>query len=81
MNFSEVESEESEMMSALAEASQTMYIRDKWEYADFLMDSSEVQYSIVEPSLPASGNYSLYNMWGGCKLFCLVWLKSEKVAL
>lgn len=52
------------MVTALAEASQTMYIRDRWEYADFFTDSSELQYSIVEPTLPGSGNYSLYNIWG-----------------
>ncbi|XP_044264376.1 beclin 1-associated autophagy-related key regulator isoform X1 [Tribolium madens] len=59
----EVESAESDMVSAIAEASQTMYVRDRWEYADFLTDSSELQYSIVEPTLPGSGNYSLYNFW------------------
>jgi beclin 1-associated autophagy-related key regulator len=51
------------MVSAIAEASQTMYVRDRWEYTDFSSDSGELQYSIVEPCLPGSGNYSLYNIW------------------
>ncbi|KAH0815586.1 hypothetical protein GEV33_007205 [Tenebrio molitor] len=58
------ESAESDMVSAIAEASQTMYVRDRWEYTDFSSDSGELQYSIVEPCLPGSGNYSLYNIWG-----------------
>jgi beclin 1-associated autophagy-related key regulator len=57
------ESAESDMVSAIAEASQTMYVRDRWEYTDFSSDSGELQYSIVEPCLPGSGNYSLYNIW------------------
>lgn len=60
----EEESVESDMVSAIAEASQTTYVRDRWEYEDFTSDSREVQYSIVEPCLPGSGNYSLYNLWG-----------------
>ncbi|KAJ3650219.1 hypothetical protein Zmor_021920 [Zophobas morio] len=59
----EEESLESDMVSAIAEASQTMYVRDRWEYADFPSDFNELQYSIVEPCLPGSGNYSLYNIW------------------
>lgn len=55
-----METSESDMVSALAEASHTMYIRDRW-----VTDSSgEMQYSIVAPCLPASGNYSEYNDWG-----------------
>ncbi|KYB24580.1 hypothetical protein TcasGA2_TC034205 [Tribolium castaneum] len=72
----EVESAESDMVSAIAEASQTMYVRDRWEYADFLTDSSELQYSIVEPTLPGSGNYSLYNIWGNLAYFYHYYLKN-----
>lgn len=63
------ESAESDMVSAIAEASQTMYVRDRWEYTDFSSDSGELQYSIVEPCLPGSGNYSLYNIWGNLNIF------------
>lgn len=49
------------MVFALAEASQTTYIRDRWEYTDY---SGEKQYCIVAPTLPSSGNYSAYSIWG-----------------
>lgn len=60
-NFSEVESSALDMVSALAEATHTTYIRDRWVYTD---NSGELQHCIVAPSLPGSGNYSAYNVWG-----------------
>ncbi|KAF2899294.1 hypothetical protein ILUMI_06874 [Ignelater luminosus] len=57
---SDVESSASDMVSALAEATHTTYIRDRWVYTD---NSGELQHCIVAPSLPSSGNYSAYNVW------------------
>lgn len=57
---SEVESSALDMVSALAEATHTTYIRDRWVYTD---NSGELQHCIVAPSLPGSGNYSAYNVW------------------
>lgn len=56
----EMESSGDSMVKELAEASQTTYLRDKWVYTDY---SNEMQYSIVAPCLPGSGNYSNYNLW------------------
>lgn len=56
-----VESSEAEMVSALAEATHTTYIKNQWVYTD---NSSEYQHSIVAPCLPGSGNYAAYNHWG-----------------
>lgn len=56
-----VESAESEIVSALSEATHTTYIKNKWIYTD---NSGEYQHSIVWPTLPGSGNYSAYNLWG-----------------
>ena len=50
-------------VSALAEARHTAYIRGRWVYTDNC--SGELQYRVVDPSLPANGDYSPYNMW--CK--------------
>lgn len=49
------------MANALAEASQTIYIKDRWEYTDFM---GEMKFCIAGPTLPASGNYSSYDIWG-----------------
>lgn len=49
------------MVNALAEASQTTFISDRWEYSDYL---GEMKYCIAGPTLPGSGNYSAYNIWG-----------------
>lgn len=49
------------MVSAIAEASQTTFIKDRWEYTDFM---GEMKYSIGGPTLPGSGNYLPYNIWG-----------------
>lgn len=55
------ESGESDIAKALSEATHTTYIRDTWIFTD---NSSEYQHSIVLPTLPGSGNYSAYNLWG-----------------
>ncbi|CAG9860513.1 unnamed protein product [Phyllotreta striolata] len=49
-----------DMVNALYEASQTTFISDRWEYSDYW---GELKYCIVGPTLPASGNYSAYNIW------------------
>ncbi|KAF5292929.1 hypothetical protein FQA39_LY13809 [Lamprigera yunnana] len=56
----ETESITSDMVSALAEATHTTYISDRWVYTD---NSGELQHCIVAPTLPGSGNYSAYNVW------------------
>lgn len=53
---------ESELVLALEEASHSSDLRGSWEYTE---NCSEMNYAIVAPSLPASGNYTCYNMW--CK--------------
>lgn len=50
-------------VSALRDASHTAYVRGQWVYTD---GSGEAQYRIVEPTLPCSGDYSAYNLWGEC---------------
>ncbi|KAK9875386.1 hypothetical protein WA026_007781 [Henosepilachna vigintioctopunctata] len=57
---SDLEFNDSELVSALADASQNSDLRGSWEYAE---NCGEMNYSIVAPSLPASGNYTCYNMW------------------
>ncbi|XP_035677262.1 beclin 1-associated autophagy-related key regulator-like isoform X3 [Branchiostoma floridae] len=44
----------------LAEARRTAYVRGRWVYTDINNDS---QVCIVEPCLPANGNYSAYLDW------------------
>lgn len=67
-----MESSGDSMVKELAEASQTTFIRDKWVYTDY---SNEMQYSIVAPCLPGSGNYSNYNLWGKhCSNYCFFFL-------
>lgn len=56
----ELESSGDTITKELAEASQTTYIRNRWVYNDY---NNEMQYSIVAPCLPGSGNYSSYNIW------------------
>ncbi|XP_069186731.1 beclin 1-associated autophagy-related key regulator isoform X4 [Procambarus clarkii] len=46
-------------VSAIAEASQTTYVRGRWIH---LGTSHETQYQIVHPLLPGSGDYSAYNL-------------------
>ncbi|XP_045483287.1 beclin 1-associated autophagy-related key regulator isoform X2 [Harmonia axyridis] len=50
----------SELVMALEEASQSLDLRGSWEYTE---NCSEMNFAIVAPSLPASGNYTCYNMW------------------
>lgn len=59
---SDVDPFDSDMVSAIAEASGTTYVRNRWVYN--LDNSGELQHVIVAPSLPGSGNYSAYNDWG-----------------
>lgn len=67
--FRENESSSSDdMMNALAEASQTIFIKDRWEYTDFM---GEMKYCIAGPTLPGSGNYSSYDIWGTCLFISL----------
>ncbi|XP_044744935.1 beclin 1-associated autophagy-related key regulator [Coccinella septempunctata] len=51
---------ESELVLALEEASHSSDLRGSWEYTE---NCSEMNFAIVAPSLPASGNYTCYNMW------------------
>ncbi|KAK7071481.1 autophagy protein 14, partial [Halocaridina rubra] len=46
-------------VTAIAEASQTTYVRGRWVYTD---TSHETQYRIVHPLLPGSGDYSAFNL-------------------
>ncbi|KAL0280944.1 UNVERIFIED_CONTAM: hypothetical protein PYX00_002089 [Menopon gallinae] len=55
---SEEESDPTDTVSALAEATRTSYIRGKWVFMD---SSGEVRYRIVAPTLPGSGDYSAYS--------------------
>ena len=48
--------------SALADACGTSYVRGKW-ISDF-ENSLEVYHCIVAPTLPGSGDYSAYSLWG-----------------
>lgn len=61
--FRDSEQTASELVMALEEASQSLDLRGSWEYTE---NCSEMNFAIVAPSLPASGNYTCYNMW--CKL-------------
>lgn len=56
-------------VSALRDASHTAYVRGQWVYTD---GSGEAQYRIVEPTLPCSGDYSAYNLWGKFHVI-LIW--------
>lgn len=48
-------------VTALADATRTAYIRGRWVFTD---SSGQLQHCIVAPSLPDSGDYSAYNVWG-----------------
>ncbi|XP_026478327.1 beclin 1-associated autophagy-related key regulator-like isoform X2 [Ctenocephalides felis] len=50
-------------VAALAEATRTSYVRGTWVFTDS-SHSSELQYCIVAPCLPGTGNYMAYNDWG-----------------
>lgn len=47
---------------ALADASGTSYVRGKW--INDTENSLEVQHRIVAPTLPGSGDYNAYLLWG-----------------
>ena len=64
--FSDIDSMAMSTVTALAEARQTSYIRGRWVYTE---NAGELQYSIVEPSLPGNGDYSAYNLWGNLILY------------
>uniref|UniRef100_T1HD43 Uncharacterized protein n=1 Tax=Rhodnius prolixus TaxID=13249 RepID=T1HD43_RHOPR len=53
--------EDSDTVSALEEACHTAYVQGKWVVTNNI--SSELQYCIVAPALPSSGNYMAYNDW------------------
>lgn len=60
--FSEEEdSMEDTVTSAIAEASHTAFVRGRWVFSDC---SGELHHCIVAPTLPVSGDYSAYSMWG-----------------
>lgn len=48
--------------SALADASGTSYVRGRW--ISEKENSLEIHHCIVEPTLPATGDYSAYSLWG-----------------
>lgn len=58
VNKSEEESDPTDTVSALAEATRTSYVRGKWVFMD---SSGELRYRIVAPTLPGSGDYSAYS--------------------
>ncbi|XP_078589690.1 beclin 1-associated autophagy-related key regulator-like isoform X2 [Branchiostoma floridae x Branchiostoma japonicum] len=61
LNFWDSEEDISEStVQQLAEARRTAYVRGRWVYTDINNDS---QVCIVEPCLPANGNYSAYLDW------------------
>ncbi|KAK9508183.1 hypothetical protein O3M35_007903 [Rhynocoris fuscipes] len=53
--------EDSDTVSALEEACHTAYVQGKWVLTNNV--SSELQYCIVAPVLPSSGDYMAYNDW------------------
>lgn len=53
--------EDSDTVSALEEACHTAYVQGKWVVTN--NTSSELQYCIVAPALPSSGDYMAYNDW------------------
>lgn len=60
--FSEFsENLEDSVTSAIAEASQMTFVRGQWVSSDC---SGELHHCIVAPTLPISGDYSAYSMWG-----------------
>ncbi len=77
----ESDSVEMSTVSALAEARQTSYIRGRWVYTE---NAGELQYRIVEPTLPGNGDYSAYNLWREWRTFrklssTALWRQRESV--
>ncbi|XP_075146847.1 autophagy related protein 14 [Haematobia irritans] len=54
-------SDDTDTIAALADATNTSYIRGKWVFHG--SGIKEMQYCIVAPSLPANGDYSAYLDW------------------
>lgn len=52
------------LTSALADASGTSYVRGRW--ISEKESSLEIHHCIVEPTLPATGDYGAYSLWGNC---------------
>jgi len=48
--------------SALADASSTSYVRGRW--ISDKENSSEIHHRIIDPTLPATGDYGAYSLWG-----------------
>lgn len=63
-NSEDGESSADTVTCALADASGTSYVRGKW--INDTENSLEVQHRIVAPTLPGSGDYSAYSLWGNC---------------
>lgn len=51
-------------VSALKDACQTAYNKGFWEYEDKVGE-----FQIVNPTLPANGDFSIYHMSGECTVF------------
>ncbi|KAH0952400.1 hypothetical protein HN011_010263 [Eciton burchellii] len=47
--------------SALADASSTSYVRGRW--ISDKENSSEIHHRIIDPTLPATGDYGAYSLW------------------
>ncbi|XP_044728894.1 beclin 1-associated autophagy-related key regulator isoform X2 [Chrysoperla carnea] len=56
-------SNEDSVSEVLAEAQQTVYVRDRWIQLSDHETSGGVRYRIVAPTLPGSGDFSSYNDW------------------
>lgn len=56
--------------SALADASGTSYVRGRW--ISEKENSLEIHHRIVEPTLPATGDYSAYSLWGNFTIISLI---------
>lgn len=56
-------SSEEGQFAELEEAQKTTYVQGQWVITGSPMD--EIQYAVVEPFIPSSGDYSAYMSW--CK--------------
>jgi len=50
------------LTNALADASGTSYVRGRW--ISEKESSLEIHHCIIEPTLPATGDYNAYSLWG-----------------
>jgi beclin 1-associated autophagy-related key regulator len=63
LHISEDDGSTTDMVTcALADASGTSYVRGKW--INDTENSLEIHHRIVAPTLPGSGDYSAYSLWG-----------------